>query len=79
MKLNFFPSMTCCTGLTGLVRLAVLARAGRTADALLTGSGRFLRLGLEISDNRPGQPAHKTACQQNLDGQKVPRRRQQQR
>lgn len=63
-------------GYTGLARrtgLAVLGRA-RTAYPFLPGSG-FFGIGLKIGDNRPGQPAHETACQQDLDSQQVPRRR----
>ena len=63
-------------GYTGLARPAGLTVLGRmrTADPLLTGSG-FFGIGLEIGDDSPGQPAHETACQQDLDSQQVPRRR----
>lgn len=63
-------------GYAGLARLAGLTVLGRTrtANPLLTGSG-FFGIGLEIGDDSPGQPAHETACQQDLDSQQVPRRR----
>ena len=60
-------------GLAGLARLTALRRT-RTTDSFLAGS-RFLGIGLEVCDDSPGQPAHQTACQQNLDSQQIPRRR----
>ena len=50
--------------------------AGPRADGVPVSSGqRLFGIGLKIGDNRPGQPAHETACQQDLDSQQVPRRR----
>ena len=71
--LIFYSSMAGYTGLARRTGLAVLGRA-RTAYPFLPGSG-FFGIGLKIGDNRPGQPAHETACQQDLDSQQVPRRR----
>ena len=71
--LIFLLLMSCQAGLTGLACLAAL-RGTRTADSFLAGS-RFLGIGLEVSNDSPGQPAHQTACQQNLDSQQIPRRR----
>lgn len=51
---------------------------GHAAEAFIAPDFDLPRLFLDVGDDGPGQPAHKAAGQENLNGQQIPMCRQEQ-